>query len=74
VKSELSEMTDREAIMEAADLRLQAGQDFRPTFLPLGTSSATWMNWQNSLRAGVPPEAYGPHFPDCQTRRESHVD
>ncbi len=37
VKSELPEMTDREAIMEAVDIRLQAGQDFRPGFPPLGT-------------------------------------
>jgi hypothetical protein len=34
VKTEIPDMTDREAIMEAVDLRMQAGKDFRPMFLP----------------------------------------
>jgi hypothetical protein len=34
VKLELAEMTAREAIMEAVDLRVQAGEDFRPTYPP----------------------------------------
>ena len=37
VKSEIPDMTDREAIMEAVDLRIQAGVDFRPLYPPLRT-------------------------------------
>ena len=37
VKTEIPDMTAREAIMEAVDLRVEADRDFRPAFPPLRT-------------------------------------